>query len=78
MADTFKRDENEIGALWLKSGQNGQFYSGTINGVRVVAFPVKKKSENSPDLRVLKAKDQSESGNKPSSRQALAPDDVPF
>jgi uncharacterized protein (DUF736 family) len=51
------RDENEIGALWKKSSANGDYFTGTINGVNVVVFPNKYKTETKhPDWRVLKAK----------------------
>jgi hypothetical protein len=52
----YERDENELGALWLREGSKGPFMTGTINGVEVVCFPVTKKSEKSPAWRVMKSK----------------------
>jgi uncharacterized protein (DUF736 family) len=49
-------DPNEIGALWLKESQRGEYMTGTINGVRVVCFRNdRKSSEKQPDWRVLKS-----------------------
>ena len=53
-----KKDESELGALWEKSGNRGDFMTGTINGVAVVCFKNDRKTPGSkqPDWRVLKAK----------------------
>lgn len=53
----FERDENEIGALWIKTSRNGnEFMSGTINGQDVVVFRnTNKRSEKAPDWRVMKS-----------------------
>ena len=63
MQQNRERDPDEIGALWKKQGQRGEFFSGEveINGVkqRVVVFPVgRKSSENAPDFRILKARER--------------------
>lgn len=50
-----EKDPNEIGALWLKTGQKGDYMTGQINGVGVVCFKVLSKSEKAPLWRVLKA-----------------------
>ncbi len=53
----FQKNEDEVGALWEKSGRGGPYMSGEINGQRVVVFRNdKKRSEKAPDWRVLKAK----------------------
>ena len=54
----FTKDENEIGALWEKTGSKGTYMTGQINGVGVVVFANGKKAPGSkaPDWRVLKAK----------------------
>ncbi len=51
------RDENEIGALWVKTSSRGEYMTGTINGVNVVVFPngFKKDGDKTPDWRVLKS-----------------------
>lgn len=48
---------DELGALWIKSGSKGEYLTGQINGVAVVAFKNDKKEPGSkqPDWRVLKA-----------------------
>jgi len=61
----FEKDPNEIGALWVKTGQRGDYMTGTIevdggdrNGgqtIKVVCFVVKKSSDKSPAWRVLKS-----------------------
>lgn len=53
-----ERDQNELGALWLKEGQRGEYMAGTINGVAVVCFrnDRKRAGDRSPDWRVLKSK----------------------
>lgn len=53
-----ERNPDELGALWIKTGQRGEFLTGTINGVAVVIFKNERKTpgSNQPDWRVLKAK----------------------
>lgn len=52
-----ERDPNEIGALWEKTSAKGQYFTGAINGERVVVFRNGHKRDGSkaPDWRVLKA-----------------------
>lgn len=66
------KDPNEIGALWTKQTKHGHdYYSGTINGVRVVVFKnTKKQSEKSPDWRVLKSEPQQQQVSAPAPRQS--------
>ena len=46
--------ENEIGALWLKKGAKGEYMTGTVNGTKVVLFPVENKAnEKQPDWRIF-------------------------
>lgn len=52
----FKKDPDEIGALWAKSGAKGDYLTGEIGGVKVVCFAVKATSDKSPTWRVLKSK----------------------
>ena len=54
----FKRDESELGCLWIKSGPRGEFWTGTINGQGIVVFKNDRKTPGSqqPDYRILKAK----------------------
>lgn len=55
------KDPNEIGALWLNERDGKTWLSGKINGQSVVVFRIKdKKSEKSPDYRVLLAQKKEE------------------
>lgn len=69
--------ENNIGALWVKEGQKGDFYKGYItldNGekLNVVMFKNNyKKSEKQPDFQILKAK-------QPEKQEVQNDDDLPF
>lgn len=50
------KKEDEIGALWVKSSANGDYLTGTINGVKVVVFAnTYKTNEKHPDWRVYKS-----------------------
>lgn len=71
--DSMKRDE-EMGALWVKQGARGEFWTGKIGDVPVVVFRNdNKKNPKSPDFRILRARTQ----DKPA--PAPADDfDVPF
>lgn len=58
----FKKNELEIGVLWLKDGPKGKYMSGLINGEPVVVFKNRNKTEGSkqPDYQVLKSKPKGE------------------
>lgn len=51
-----QQNPDELGALWIKSSDRGEYMTGTINGVAVVAFRNTNKRGNQPDWRVLKSK----------------------
>lgn len=71
----YEQDPNELGALWLKDGRNGEYMTGTINGVKVVCFLNKKWVEggNLPKWRVMKSVPKGESAPQP-----ISAADVPF
>lgn len=52
----FKKDPNEIGALWLRTSAKGEFLAGTVNGQDVVCFPNTSKNPKAPAYRVMKSK----------------------
>lgn len=52
----FKKDESELGALWLKTGGKGDYMTGTINGVNVFCTPTKSDNPKAPTWRVMKSK----------------------
>lgn len=75
------KDPNELGALWEKDGPKGKYYTGEINGVRVVMFPVaKRSSDRSPVFRVLKsnAPDQGSAQRTAPARAPRQVEDIPF
>lgn len=74
MSDGFVKNPDELGALWVRTGPKGDYMTGEINGVKVVVFPAKKKSDKSPDWRVLKSKPREDRA--PVS--APADDSIPF
>ncbi len=51
----FEKDENEIGALWVRSGAKGEFLSGTVNGQDVICFRTKSSNPKAPAWRVMKS-----------------------
>lgn len=53
-----KKNPDEIGALWSRQSQKGEYLTGTINGVAVVCFLNRNKQDgdNKPLWRVLKSK----------------------
>lgn len=51
----FEKDPNEIGALWLRSGNKGDYLTGEINGQAVVCFAINSKNPKAPHWRVLKS-----------------------
>ena len=51
------RDDDELGALWERKSSKGELMmTGTIDGVDVVCFLVKRTTEKSPTWRVLKSR----------------------
>lgn len=84
--------ENNIGALWAKEGQKGEFYKGHIildNGekVNIVIFKNNyKNKENQPDFNILKSKSNKDKQYEQEEREAiqnesnynLNDDDLPF
>lgn len=61
------QNPDELGALWIKQSQKGEFMTGMINGQPVVVFRNTRKTGNQPDWRVLKSKPQD---GKPTARPA--------
>lgn len=52
----FKKDDNEIGALWEKTSAKGTYMTGTVAGQPVVVFKNQKRTDKAPDWRVMKPK----------------------
>ena len=62
----FEKDPDEIGALWMKEGRKGPYMTGEINGVKVVLFRNgNKRSDKSPDWRVMKSKPREQVDEEP-------------
>lgn len=57
------KDQNEIGALWEKKSAGGaKYFSGTIDGKKVVVFANRhKQNERHPDWKVLISQPRNES-----------------
>jgi uncharacterized protein (DUF736 family) len=54
------QNPDELGALWIKSGQKGEYMTGTINGQEVVVWRNDRKTGNQPDWRVMKSRPRGE------------------
>lgn len=75
------KDQNEIGALWIKNeGTRKEFLSGTVNGEPVVVFKnkFKKPGERTPDYRILKSQQQPKKQTSEPEPEPITDDDVPF
>lgn len=52
-----KDSQRSVGALWVHEGRSGEYWSGVVMGKRVMVFRNGRKTgDNSPDLRVLLAR----------------------
>lgn len=50
------KNDEKIGALWLKSSSRGDYFTGEINGQKIVVFANGyKQSEKHPDWIVYKS-----------------------
>lgn len=59
------KNQDELGALWLRSGAKGDYMTGEIDGVKVVCFPNKSDNPKAPQWRVLKSKPRESSEDAP-------------
>lgn len=75
-------ENNNIGALWIKEGQKGEFYKGYItldNGekVNMVIFKNDYKSkDNQPDFKILKAKSNKDEQYEKEEREAIQNEEI--
>jgi len=73
---------NNIGALWIKEGTNGEFFKGNIkldNGekINIVIFKNNyKNKEAQPDYQILKAKEQQQKQEE--YQEEIEKSDLPF
>ena len=60
----YKKNDSELGALWVKTSPRGEYMTGTINGQPVVVFRNDQKIAGSkaPDWRVMKPKPKAAAG----------------
>ena len=65
-------DEREIGALWEKESKNGAFFTGDVNGQKIVIFKNKFKEDGDkkPTWRIYK--------DKPLDNKSNRDDDIPL
>lgn len=56
---------DELGALWVKTGNRGEYMTGTVCGQAVVVFRNDRKRDGSkqPDWRVMKSKPKPATGD---------------
>lgn len=71
----FEKNPDELGALWAKTGSNGPYLTGEINGVKVVCFPAKP-TEKGPAWRVMKSKPRDGGPMEPVSRPGAQSSDI--
>lgn len=77
----YEKDQNEIGALWVKSGTKGDYMTGEVNGVKVVCFSIANPRPNGPAWRVLESQpkpDTPRPDQAPSTAEPVTVDDIPF
>lgn len=75
--------ERELGALWIRKGNKGEYMTGTIKlgdtVTEIVCFTNQhKKDAKHPDWRILRSvpRDQAESAQP--GTEKISPDDIPF
>ena len=79
-----KTGKERLGGLWLRTSKKGtKFFSGTINGERVVIFKAReKRNEKSPDYEVFRSEPPVARTAQASSAQAsdtgITDADIPF
>jgi uncharacterized protein (DUF736 family) len=52
----YEKNPLELGQLWAKTGQKGDYLTGEVNGIKVVCFPVNSENPKAPTWRVMKSK----------------------
>jgi hypothetical protein len=72
----YKKNPDELGALWLKTGGKGEYMTGTINGVNVFCTPTKSDNPKAPTWRVMKSKPKDAPVSHPS--EPVTDDSIPF
>lgn len=72
--------ESEIGALWVRQGRDGEFWSGKVGDQEVVVFRnrFKQPGERSPDLRIFKSapRDGQQQAAKPQPQRGSIADEL--
>jgi hypothetical protein len=59
--EPYKKDPDEVGAIWVKQGAQGEYLSLSMNGQYFVAFKNKfKKEAKHPDWVIKKSKPKPE------------------
>jgi uncharacterized protein (DUF736 family) len=76
--------EKSIGALWIKTGDKGEYWTGNIelpDGTKqnVIVFKNTYKKDNQPDFRIFKQKQKEQKGDFiPNDEEVMATEDLPF
>ncbi len=77
----FEKNPDEIGQLWLKTGQKGDYMTGEVNGVKVVCFHTNSENPKAPKWRVLRSKPREDRDELPVAAgppSQVADDDIPW
>jgi hypothetical protein len=73
-----KPKDEELAALWIKSGPKGEYMTGKIGDVPVVAFRnTRKKNEKEPDWRILRSRPKSDAPQRDDAPPVMD-DSIPF
>lgn len=71
--------DKSIGALWIQTSENGEYWTGNIeiNGVKqnVIVFKNSYKKDNQPDMRIFEKKQKEENQEK---TEILDDSELPF
>lgn len=76
--------DKSIGALWIKTGNKGEYWTGNIeleDGTKqnVIVFRNTYKKDNQPDFRIYKQKPKEQKEEFiPNDEEVMATEDLPF
>ena len=74
----YKKNPDELGALWLKRGGKGEYMTGTIDGVNVFCTPTNSTNQKAPAWRVMKSKPKEQAEPVIAGRAHVTDDDIQF
>jgi hypothetical protein len=75
----YKKNPDELGALWLKRGAKGEYMTGTIDGVNVFCTPTQSTNPKAPTWRVMKSKPKEPAADTGHNlNEPITDDQIPF